>query len=87
MSEQFLIPLTEWKAGRFGLVITNTTLVKYGKLGYINPKPEKICGRWCVDRNAVYVGPGAVGVVPEIHDDDDDALKEILNHVAKATKK
>jgi hypothetical protein len=35
----------------------------------------------------VYVGPGAVGVAPEIHDNDDDALKEILNHVAKATKK
>lgn len=55
--------------------------------GLHKPEAGKICGRWCVDRNAVYVGPGAVGVTPEIHDDDDDALKEILNHVAKATKK
>ncbi|EQC0990689.1 TPA: excisionase [Enterobacter cloacae] len=87
MREQFLIPLAEWKSGRFGFEITNTTLVKYGKLGYINPKPEKVRGRWCVDRSAIYVGPSAVGVAPEIHEDDDEALKEILNHVTKATKK
>ncbi|MEW7947473.1 excisionase, partial [Enterobacter hormaechei subsp. xiangfangensis] len=35
MREQYLIPLAEWKSGRFGFEITNTTLVKYGKLGYI----------------------------------------------------
>lgn len=87
MTEQFLITLSEWKPGRFGFAITNATLVKYGKLGYISPKPQKIGGRWCVDRNAVFIGPGAAGIAPEIHDDDDDTLKEILNHVAKATQK
>ncbi len=42
MSEQYLITLDEWKPKRFSLPITNTTLVKYGKLGYIVPRPQKI---------------------------------------------
>ncbi len=44
MSEQYLITLDEWKPKRFSLPITNTTLVKYGKLGYIVPRPQKIVG-------------------------------------------
>ncbi|EHP0929687.1 excisionase [Salmonella enterica] len=87
MSEQFMITLDEWKPKRFSLPITNTPLVKYGKLGYIVPRPQKIRGRWLVDRNAIFVGAGETGVAPEIHDDDDDALKEILIHVTEATKK
>ncbi len=48
MSEQYLITLDEWKPKRFSLPITNTTLVKYGKLGYIVPRPQKIRGRWLI---------------------------------------
>ncbi|ENW8445869.1 hypothetical protein MMT14_27335, partial [Escherichia coli] len=55
MSEQYLITLDEWKPKRFSLPITNTTLVKYGKLGYIVPRPQKIRGRWLIDRRAVFV--------------------------------
>ncbi len=44
MSEQYLITLDEWKPKRFSLPITNTTLVKYGKLGYIVPRPQKFVG-------------------------------------------
>ncbi len=40
MSEQYLITLDEWKPKQFSLPITNTTLVKYGKLGYIVPRPQ-----------------------------------------------
>ncbi len=80
-------PLDEWKPKRFSLPITNTTLVKYGKLGYIVPRPQKIRGRWLIDRRAVFVGPGETGIAPEIHTGDDDALKEILTHVTEATKK
>ncbi|EGW96746.1 excisionase [Escherichia coli STEC_EH250] len=87
MSEQYLITLDEWKPKRFSLPITNTTLVKYGKLGYIVPRPQKIRGRWLIDRRAVFVGPGEAGIAPEIHTGDDDALKEILTHVTEATKK
>lgn len=87
MSAQFLIPLAEWKTGRFGFPITNATLAKYGELGHIIPKPEKIGGKWRIDRDAVYVGPGGAGVAPEIYDDDDDTLKGILTHVTEATKK
>lgn len=86
MSEQYLITLDEWKPKRFSLPITNTTLVKYGKLGYIVPRPQKIRGRWLIDRRAVFVGPGETGIAPEIHTGDDDALKEILTHVTEATK-
>lgn len=56
MSEQYLITLDEWKPKRFSLPITNTTLVKYGKLGYIVPRPQKIRGRWLIDRRAVLLG-------------------------------
>ncbi|EFE7673956.1 excisionase [Escherichia coli] len=87
MSEQYLITLDEWKPKRFSLPITNTTLVKYGKPGYIVPRPQKIRGRWLIDRRAVFVGPGETGIAPEIHTGDDDALKEILTHVTEATKK
>ena len=65
MSEQYLITLDEWKPKRFSLPITNTTLVKYGKLGYIVPRPQKIRGRWLIDRRAVFVGPGETGIAPE----------------------
>ncbi len=86
MSEQYLITLDEWKPKRFSLPITNTTLVKYGKLGYIVPRPQKIRGRWLIDRRAVFVGPGETGIAPEIHTGDDDALKEILTHVTEPTR-
>jgi hypothetical protein len=87
MNEQFLIPLAQWKASRFGFNITNTTLVRYGKLGFIAPPPEKIRGHWCVDRNAVYIGPNGNGMKPEIFEDDDEVLRGILTHVTTSTKK
>ncbi|MCU6243881.1 MULTISPECIES: excisionase [Enterobacter] len=87
MSEQQLIPLREWKARRLKFSITTTCLVKHGKLGYIQPRPIKIGNRWCIDERAQYVGPGVCGVEPEIRSDDDEILREILNDVAKATKK
>ncbi|MGK3306260.1 hypothetical protein ACSLOI_28320, partial [Escherichia coli] len=42
----------------------------YGKLGYIVPRPQKIRGRWLIDRRAVFVGPGETGIAPEIHTGD-----------------
>ncbi|MDX7666033.1 excisionase [Enterobacter cloacae] len=87
MSEQSLIPLRDWKARRLHFPITITCLVKHGKLGYIQPRPIKIGNRWCIDEEAVYIGPGATGVEPEIHSDDDEILREILSDVTKATKK
>lgn len=87
MSEQSLIPLCDWKARRLHFPLTMPCLVKYGKLGYIQPRPIKIGNRWCIDERAIYIGPGATGIEPEIHSDDDEILREILNDVAKATKK
>ena len=81
MSEQYLITLDEWKPKRFSLPITNTTLVKYGKLGYIVPRPQKIRGRWLIDRRAVFVGPGETGIAPEIHTGDDDALLQLREFI------
>ncbi|AYN29964.1 excisionase [Buttiauxella sp. 3AFRM03] len=87
MSEQSLIPLSEWKSRRMKFPITTACLVKHGKLGYIQPRPVKIGTRWCIDERAQYIGPGAIGVEPEIHSDDDEILRGILNDVTKATKK
>lgn len=67
--------------------ITTACLVKHGKLGYIQPRPVKVGIRWCIDERAQYIGPGATGVEPEIHSDDDEILRGILNDVTKATKK
>lgn len=87
MSEQYLIPLSEWGARRFSIELSNPCLVNYGRLGYIQPPPEKIAGKWLIDASAKYVGKGSVSMQPMIHEDDDDALKGILNHVTEATKK
>ena len=87
MSEQSLIPLGEWKTRRLKFPITTTSLVKHGKLGYIQPRPVKVGRRWCVDERAQYIGPGVCGFEPEIRSDDDEILQEILNDVTKATKK
>ncbi|WP_224154351.1 excisionase [Escherichia coli] len=81
MSEQYLITLDEWKPKRFSLPITNTTLVKYGKLGYIVPRPQKIRGRWLIDRRAVFVG---MVNKPEVIATDHPALKRILEDGAPA---
>lgn len=87
MSEQFMIPLSEWGAKRFSVKLSNPCLVKYGELGYIQPRPEKIAGRWMIEDKARYVGKGCTSMQPVINEDDDEALKGILNHVAKATQK
>ena len=87
MSEQYMIPLSEWGSKRFSIKLSNPCLVNYGKLGYIQPPPEKIAGKWLIDECAKYVGKSATSMEPLIHEDDDEALKGILNHVAEATKK
>lgn len=87
MSEQYMIPLSEWGSKRFSIKLSSQCLVNYGRLGYIQPPPEKIAGRWLVEERAKYVGKGAAGIRPLILDDDDDVLKGILNHVTETTKK
>lgn len=87
MREQSLIPLKDWKARRLQFPMTMTSLVKHGKLGYIQPRPIKVGNRWCIDERAIYIGSGATGLEPEIYNDDDEILREILNDVATATKK
>lgn len=82
-----MIPLAEWGVKRFSIKLSNHCLVNYGRLGYIQPPPEKVAGKWLIEEKAKYVGKCANGIQPVIHDDDDDALKGILNHVTKATKK
>lgn len=87
MSDQSLILLGEWKNRRMKFRISTACLVKYGKLGYIQPPPEKIGNKWCIDEKAKYIGPGAISIAPEIHSDDDEILREILSDVTEATKK
>jgi hypothetical protein len=86
MSEQRMIKLADWADKRFSIKLTNTCLANYGRLGFIQPPPEKIAGKWMIERTAIYIGRGNT-IQPVINDDDDETLKEILNHVTTATKK
>lgn len=87
MSEQYLITLDELETKTVQSPNNKHYPGEIWKLGYIVPRPQKIRGRWLIDRRAVFVGPGETGIAPEIHTGDDDALKEILTHVTEATKK